>query len=80
MDKWEYQTLVVLIDNVKGTKRDRDWVVNYSDGSQTVGFEKILNKYGELGWELVNVVVQNSLGEMSTSTNQYRLFFKKRII
>jgi len=80
MDKWEYQTLVVLIDNVKGTKRDRDWVVNYSDGSQTVGFEKILNKYGELGWELVNVVVEHSLGEGSASTDQYRLFFKKRII
>jgi len=59
---------------------DRDWVVNYSDGSQTVCFDKILNKYGELGWELVNVVVEHSLGEGSASTDQYRLFFKKRII
>jgi hypothetical protein len=84
MDKWEYRTVFVSYAHIRGSKglfkMEKDWVVNYSDGSQTVGFEKILNKYGELGWELVNVVVEHSLGEGSASTDQYRLFFKKRII
>jgi hypothetical protein len=86
MEKWEYRTIKVRFDMIKSYKGffkvdDFDWVVKNSDGSQIVGFENILNVYGENGWELVNAVVEDSVNDDDrTSRKRCRLFFKRRIL
>ena len=86
MEKWEYQTIKVEFEVINAYKSlfksdVRDWVVKNSDGSQIVGFENILNVYGENGWELVNAVVEDSVNDDDrTSRKRCRLFFKRRIL
>lgn len=85
MEKWEYQTIKVEFEVINAYKSlfksdVRDWVVKNSDGSQIVGFENIFNGYGKNGWELVNVVVENTVGDLAVSAERYRLFFKRRLL
>ena len=77
MEKWEYQTVMVSIGNVNG---GRSWVANTPDSSCAAGFQNVLNGYGKNGWELVNVVVENTVGDLAVSAERYRLFFKRRLL
>lgn len=77
MEKWEYQTVMVSIGNVNG---GRSWVADTPDSSRAAGFQNILNRYGEHGWELVSAVVEETVGDLAVSAEKYRLFFKRRLL
>jgi hypothetical protein len=87
MKEWEYITLSVKFNNVKGTHSERyaekawDWVVDFSDGSQWAGWVEILSNLGAQGWELFSVVADaestNYDGAGSGDVKSYRVFGKR---
>ena len=87
MDKWEYRTLYIFYKNdlkdAKG-KKYSTWVVQWNDGSQTEGLDIILDNEGKAGWELVNLVVEYSMGVGSygggANTTAYRAIFKRKMV
>jgi len=85
MEKWNYRTIDIQLTDLKDPKGRKysAWVAHYSDGSRIEGLEKILTEEGRFGWELVNVVVGETVGEnpywSGTYTNHLIAFFKLRV-
>jgi hypothetical protein len=50
VERWEYRRITVLWDPTDG-----DWFAWLTDGDTIQGFNEICNKFGQQGWELVNV-------------------------
>ena len=61
MQKWEYQTLSLVMDKDHGVY----WLESH-DGAQ--GVEQQLNQMGTDGWELVNVVALTNRGTIKGVT------------
>jgi len=83
MQKWEYYVLYITWD------RDRkEFYLDIQSRGKVFGEEKILDYYGQQGWELVGVVPSLTRGEFGFSTraengafaaglHDYRLFLKR---
>jgi hypothetical protein len=78
MARWEYRTFSIGYDR----KRDKDWVLEISDGDTLVGLAVILETYGSDGWELVSLqpvrfVVEAGFGRYHMDPVEYRATFKR---
>jgi hypothetical protein len=70
MDCWEYDAIHFFYGNTKGTM-DRDYRLEFSDGTSIVGLDNILNTYGRNGWDLVHFHEQNG--------NRFVAIFKRKM-
>lgn len=78
MDKWEYLTYYIKYDAIK----HKNWILEFTDAPPITGLNNILDKYGEQGWELVNLVPEylDALQWQwaSTEVKGFRAVFKRR--
>ena len=85
MDKWQYRTLYIYLEELKDSrgKKYKGWVVKFSNGSRVEGIEAILDREGNSGWELVNMMTAFSEGTGSqwggANTTGLRAFFKRKV-
>ncbi len=86
MQKWEYRTLYIIWKEIRDArgKKTNDWVVEFSDGSRVEGLTAILDREGNAGWELVNVLSEYSVGTGfqygGANTTGFRAFFKRPLV
>ena len=74
---WQYRTLFIIWDAEEG-----NWVIDFSDGTRTVGLDEILNNEGANGWELVAVVPEFAVDLISDNAaghdvRRLRVFLKQ---
>jgi len=84
MDKWEYQAVYIQLKELKDSKGKKyaSWVVEYGDGTRIEGLDVVLNSYGSHGWELVNLVTEDSRDNGingGASTYGFRAIFKRQV-
>jgi hypothetical protein len=81
MDRWEYQNVQIRLQQFSApqVKPYWDWVENLSDGSQIAGMAKILNRYGEKGWELIAIIPQCWEGNINTSVVVMSAVLKRQL-
>lgn len=86
MDKWEYNAIYIYLkEDLKDSKgkKYKEWVLEYSDGRRIEGFNRILDYYGSLGWELVNFLTEWSTGTSmyygGAHSEGYRAIFKRKL-
>lgn len=76
MDNWEHLALSVQ-RQYAGTMDEptSDWVLKLEDGTQLIGLEAILDRYGSKGWELVSTL---AVGWNKTDVQELTVIFKRR--
>lgn len=80
MMKWEH-----LVIPIQHDKKQKDWVVKYTDKPPVVGLQKILETYGALGWELVALNPDRfaafaGLGQWNIEPQAFRAVFKRTAV
>lgn len=85
MDKWEYNTPYVYLDEIKDArgKKYKEWIHNLGEGKRIEGLYAFLDYYGSQGWELVTMVTEYSSGTGfqygGARTEGYRAVFKRKL-
>jgi hypothetical protein len=84
--QWEYRTILVRRhQETRGSTKSQpkfDWVASFGN-VQWDGWDEILHKVSDQGWELLSVVIEDqSTNSVATTgrTEAYRLFCKRYII
>jgi hypothetical protein len=83
MDTWEYLTVYIRLETKRTGKLKKtfEWAVELPDGERITGMADILDHYGHLGWELVNVIDEYRGGNtVSSQAEVYRAFFKRKLL
>ncbi len=83
MDTWEYITVYIRLETKRNMKlkKSYEWTAEVADGEKLTGMADILDHYGKLGWELVNVIDEYRSGNaVSSQAEIYRAFFKRKLI
>jgi hypothetical protein len=80
VSKWQYWSLVAQYGSPPGKwrQKDEDWYIEFSGGTIWVGIAKILDNFGDQGYEVFNVIPEVSInGPGWTRVGSYRFFAKK---
>ena len=79
MSKWVYRTVSVIYD-----KKRKNWVTESAEMDTVLGLQAILDEYGSLGWELVDLSIDRlrtyvQLGGYAVEPEAYRATFKRMV-
>ena len=77
MTKWEYLCPWIEIQQID--RKHHDWTLRFSDGTQLIGLDEILNDFGSQGWELVSVLPTKLEGNhYHYEPKAFHVMFKRR--
>jgi len=77
-DKWSYWAIRVYYDDLpkRSRRKGRDWYIDWADGDVWIGFNEIMDKIGEQGWEIFSVTADD-WNTPAGYVRAYRIFAKK---
>jgi hypothetical protein len=76
-EEWSYRAFRVRHGDIPKRARYKgmDWYIEFSDGDIWIGFDEIMNKLGEKGWDIFSVTAD--FWGSDGNVRAYMLFAKK---